>query len=98
MTRLLSIDADLSTPPSSPSVYRDITLVASIRCYEVVAVTPLDMRDLYWRWFRHYGLLDYVEDLLTPEEAAHENALVQIVGGKNARLTAHNLGAVVAFL
>lgn len=98
VTRLLAIDADLSAPPSSPLVYRDVTLAASIRSYEVVAVAPHDVHALYARWFTRLGIWDYVEDILTPEELTHEHVAVQIEGGPHARLTVANLHAVVALL
>ena len=56
------------------------------------------MMGLYNEWFARYGLWDFVEDLVTPEEIKREQVLVQITGGTNAKLTAHNLREVLALL
>lgn len=96
--RLLSIDADLSTPPSSPSCFRDVTLQASIRDYDTVAISPLDWIDAYDNWFAAYGLWDYVAAILTPEEAERESFAVQIASTPNGRLTVINLGHVLRLL
>ena len=98
VSRLLAIDADLSAPPSSASCWRDVSLHASIRLYEVVAVSPPDMRSLYADWFKRHGLFDYVEDILTPAELMHESVAVQIEGGPHARLTVFNVRSVIALL
>ncbi len=95
-TRLLSIAADLSAPPSSPSCFRDLTLIASIRGFETVAIAPADLIDPFARWFRLYGLWDYLADLLP--ETTVVDASVVIVGGTEARLTAHNLPMVLGYL
>lgn len=96
---LLSIAAELSEPPSSPSVFRDVTLYASvIRHYEVVATAPRAMIDDYARWFRRYGLFDFVSELLPPAQIRADEVAVEIEGGVDARLTAHSLGAVLALL
>lgn len=98
MSRLLAIDADLSTPPSSPLVYRDITLYAAIRAYETVAIAPADLRAAYARWFQRYGIWDYLADILTPAEVARERVTVAIESGPNARLNASNLHAILAHI
>ena len=93
---LLSIAAELSAPPSSPSCFRDLTLVASVfKGYDIVALSPTDMLDPYHRWFKRYGLYDFLEDLL-PEGSVSCN--IQIVGGPGSSLTAHNLHDVLRLL
>ncbi len=98
MTRLLAIDADLSAPPSSVSVWRDVTLWSAIRQYEIVAVAPEEMCGFYSNWFVNHGLWDYVDDIITPQDLAREKVLVYIQGGPEARLTHFNLSAVLALL
>ncbi len=98
MTRLLAIDADLSAPPSSATILRDVTLWAAIRQYETVAVAPADMLGFYSNWFINHGLWDYVDDIITPQDLAREKVLVYIQGGPEARLTHFNLSAVLALL
>jgi len=99
MNRLLSIAAELSAPPSSPSCFRDLSLYASVfKRYEVVAVAPVAMLDPYHHWFRTYGLYDHIEDLIAEEDLPVSATVIAVVGGEGARLTAHNLGAVMALL
>lgn len=99
MSKLLSIAAELSAPPSSPAVFRDVTLWASIfRHYEIVSTAPEDMIDYYASWFHRYGLWDYVLDLVPPTQLRDDEVLIEIEGGPGTRLTAHNLADVIALL
>jgi len=92
---LLGISAELSTPPSSPSVFRDVCLFAKVfRNYDVVAFSEKEMIDLYVRWFRKYGLFDYVDDIVTRIEIKRVD--VEIEGG--GKLTAHCLHDVLAHI
>jgi len=94
---LLAIAAELSAPPSSPSVFRDVGLYATVfRRYEVIAVSPPDMIDFYDKWFRRYGAWDYISDLVPPEWAL--DADVELEGGAGSMLTAHNLNVVLSLL
>lgn len=71
--------------------------MACIRGFTTVAVLDQwEARDGYHRWFRRYGLYDYLEDLV-PEEDIME-AAAEIVGGKGASLTANNVALVIAHL
>lgn len=93
---LLGIHASLAAPPSSPSVFRDVTLVAKVfRHYDVIAISESEMIDQYWRWFRQYGLFDFVDDLLPPNQLIAVVFNVELLPGK---LTAHNLGQIVTLL
>lgn len=94
-TTLLAIDADLSAPPSTPAVFRDVTLVASIRGYEVVALAPPAMLDCYNNWFWRNGLWSYVSDLIASNDLGPKEAAIEILGGPDAKLTAHNLAEVL---
>ncbi len=98
MSRLLAIAAELSEPPSSPTCWREVTLTAAQRDYETVAVCPEGTIDLYYRWLRRYGLMDYVEDILTPDELEHTPVTVEIEGGPGRRLTTFNLWDVLRLL
>lgn len=94
---LLGIAAELSAPPSSPSVFRDVSLHAKIRRdYDVVAFSPLDMIDAYNRWFRRHGLWDYIDEILPREQIRHLH--VEIEGGPGAKLTCFNLPDVLRYL
>lgn len=91
---LLGIAADLSAPPSSPSVFRDTCLYAhTFKQYDVVAISQAEMIDLYARWFRQYGLFDFVDDIVRPGEIVRFD--VEITSGK---LTAHCLWQVLRVL
>lgn len=96
--RLLAIDADLSAPPSSSSCFRDLTLQASIKHYETIVVSPLDMIDLWDDWMARRGIWDYVVAILTPEEVGREQIAIRIEGGSNTRLTIVNLHHVLRLL
>ena len=98
-TPLLAIAADLSAPPSSPASFRDVSLISSIRGYEVVAVVEegtVLARDAYSIWFKRYGLYDYISDLLLPYEVPKVN--VKITGGAQGRLTTANLTLVLELI
>jgi len=94
---LLGIAADLSAPPSSATVYRDVCLVAKVfRHYDVVALLDNpDMTDFYAQWFRRHGLFDFVDDLILREQV-YRSLTVEIEGGGS--LTAHNLHEVLGYL
>jgi hypothetical protein len=94
---LLGIAADLSAPPSSPITFREVCCYAkTARSYDIIAISPKDMISDYARWFKIYGLFDYVDDILPPGEIRSFN--VEITGGDSARLTVHNLHAVLGLL
>ena len=93
--RLMTIAAELSASPSTPAVFRDVTLVASIRGYEVVAVAPASMLGSYNCWMWRYGLWDYVSDLVAEDQIRPDEVGLEIVGGEGAQLNAHNLGDVL---
>ncbi len=94
---VLGIAAELSAPPSSPSVFRDLSLwLKTHRRYDVIALSPAEMIDAYAKWMRLYGLFDYVDDLMPPECAGY--IAVEIQGGPDARLTIHNFHQVIAVL
>lgn len=94
---ILGIAADLSAPPSSPSVFRDVTLYGCVfRHYEVVAYAEREMIDHYALWFRRYGLFDYVSEIVTREELG--DLAIEIEGGRGSMLTAHNLNDVIRLL
>lgn len=97
MSLVLGIAAELSAPPSSPSIFRDLCLWSKVfRQYDVLAICPADQVDIYVPWMRRYGLFDYVDDILPREQAGV--LAVEIEGGPGARLTAHNLHQVLALL
>lgn len=67
-----------------------------VRGFDVVAYCPACETDSYAKWFRVYGLFDYVDDIL-PREQLGELA-IEIEGGRDARLTAFNIEYVLSLL
>jgi hypothetical protein len=99
MSRLLVIAAELSAPPSTPMTFRELTMFGSIYYhYDVVAVAPEDMIPMYARWFKVYGLFDYLSDLVAEGEIRPDEITTEISGGVGARLTIHNLHEVLTHL
>ena len=98
-TRLLVVAAELSAPPSTPITFRELSMIASVnKHYEVVAVAPKDMVLFYDRWFRIYGLFDYLTDLVPEGQIRRDEITVEVSGGPDSRLTIHNLDKVLAYL
>jgi len=62
---LLLIDSLLTDPPSSITLFRDITLFARVIKEKEVLVecSPLN-KDLYWEWLKKNGAFDFVEDIV----------------------------------
>lgn len=91
---LLGIASDLSAPPSSPSSFREVCFVAKVRRgFDVVAYCPDWERDSYAKWFKVYGLFDYVDDIIPREQLG--DLAIEIEGGQGSRLTAHNIAYVL---
>jgi len=62
---ILRIEASLSTPPSSISVFRDTTLYASAFCnLDVLLECSKGTRSSYWRWLKSWGAHDFIEELI----------------------------------
>ena len=98
-TRLLAIAAELSAPPSSPTVFRELSMLASIyHHYDVVSLSSKDMVLHYKKWFTVYGLFDYLTDLIPDDQIRPDEITVEVTGGPGSRLTVHNLHAVLAYL
>lgn len=92
---LLGIAADLSAPPSSPTSFRETAMWAkAYRGYDVVAICAHSEQDSYNRWFWTFGIWDYVDDILPPEQVHYLH--VHIEGG--GRLTQFNLREVLSVI
>lgn len=62
---LLLIDAALTEPPSDTTLFRDITLYATVfRGRDVVLETSPEMKDFYYKWLKAHGAFDFVQDIL----------------------------------
>jgi hypothetical protein len=63
------INAQLVTPPSSISCFRTLTMVANVFCHHEVILETDFGKDVYYRFLKKFGAMDFVEDiLLTGEE------------------------------
>lgn len=94
---ILSLHAYLSAPPSTPAVYRDVSLYANVFChFEVVAPCPFEEWDYYAVWFRRHGLFDYITEIVHPGDVV---AAVELSpSSAHGRLVAENLAEVIAVL
>lgn len=92
---ILLIAAEFSAPPSSPSVFRDVTMYGKIFChYDVLAECDADLRDFYAAWFKRYGLFDFVDQLVKPGEISSPRVTLSPLG-QHGRLTVHELNGVI---
>jgi hypothetical protein len=66
---LLIIDAELTAPPSETTLFRDITLYATIfKGNEVVVESSPQMQDFYYKWLKSAGAFDFVKDIVDYEK------------------------------
>jgi len=62
---LLLIDAELTEPPSETTLFRDITLYATIfKGRDVILEADPTMKDFYYKWLKSRGAFDFVQDIL----------------------------------
>ena len=62
---LLLIDSILTEPPSNTTIFRDITMYASIfEGREVVIEALPEMQDFYYDWLKSRGAFDFVQDIV----------------------------------
>lgn len=65
---ILVLQSTLSVPPSSIHCFRDLSLYASVfRQFEVIASCTDDTKDMYWKWLKKHGAMDFIKDIV-PEE------------------------------
>lgn len=63
------IVAGLTEPPTETLPFRHVTAVSKCEYrLDVLVESPQKMKDLYWYFMRDVGMLDYVEDIITPRE------------------------------
>ena len=66
---ILRIEASLTEPPSSLTVFRDTTLFASAFCdLDVLLECKPGTRSTYWRLLKSKGAHDFVEELVREGE------------------------------
>lgn len=69
MQSTLIIRGELSNPPSCPLCFRFLTLLSHERLQlnNLIAVDK-EFIDIYYKFLRAKGLLDYIDAIVTPEE------------------------------
>lgn len=65
---ILTIKAELSEPPTEPLPFRDVTMASKHMQLDVLIECNPDLKDLYWRFLKPRGMLDYVDYLIAPQE------------------------------
>jgi hypothetical protein len=62
---LLLIDSALTEPPSSITLFRDITLFANVfKNRDVLLESRNSMKDFYYDWLKSQGAFDFVSDIV----------------------------------
>ena len=65
----LIIEAPLCEPPSSPTLFRDVTLYAKTFIVEDVLLSCRSgTRTLYWKWLKAHGAHDFISYLIKDHE------------------------------
>ena len=66
---LLLIDAELTEPPSETTLFRDVTLYATIfKGRDVILESSPEMKDFYYKWLKSRGAFDFIKDILDYEK------------------------------
>lgn len=61
---LLLVNAVLTNPPTSPTCFRTLTLIAKVYCsYDVLLETDED-KDIYYHFLKNNGCMDFVEEIV----------------------------------
>jgi len=59
----LIINGDIINPPTSVTCFRELTLIAKKAIHLKVIVESME-KDFCWRYLKHFGAMDYVDDIL----------------------------------
>lgn len=79
---IVILDAELSDPPSSRTCFRDATLYANIFAdADVLVECSPEMIDLYWRWLKQGGAMDFVAQLIRFGEVRGGYTIRRYCGG-----------------
>lgn len=63
---LIVIRGELTNPPSEPLVFRDLTLYQAVYFKDDIVIETNEP-DVYARWLRGYGCLDFIKDFVPIE-------------------------------
>jgi hypothetical protein len=64
----LIIQAVLSEPPTETLPFRDLTWKARKEYGSVLIEVDKSSKDIYWRFMRHKGMLDFIDDIIVYED------------------------------
>ena len=96
MNRNLIVDAVLTEPPSEHSVFRDVSMYASVflELNVLVECSKSDF-DLYWYWLKSRGAFDFVDDFVEP--GMESGILISCIRGNISvqTLSAETLNCVI---
>jgi len=63
------ISAEVVNPPTESLPFRDVTSVAKCELLMTVLIEAKQgEKDMYWKFMRPRGMMDYVNYIITPEE------------------------------
>jgi hypothetical protein len=66
---LLLIKSELTEPPSETLPFRDVTMASKCNLgLDILIECEQELKDAYFYFLRPRGMLDYVDDLITPQE------------------------------
>ena len=89
---LLLIDSELTEPPSSVTLFRDITLYAAVfkRMDIILEAEPM-MKDYYYKWLKQHGAFDFIEDILDYEREQGKTIRYKF-GGHTGNVSVRSIG------
>lgn len=98
---VLLINADLINPPTSPSSFRTLTMIAREYCQYNVLLESYYEKDPYYNFLKQYGCMDFVDDIVMSGEESgiridtslHYSASLIV-----DRIDVHNLNIIYNFI
>lgn len=89
---LLLIDGLLTEPPSETTLFRDVTLYATVfKDMDVLIEADPSMKDLYYHWLKSRGAFDFVQDIVD-YNIEHGVSIRYKFCGKRANMKVRYLG------
>lgn len=64
----LIIRAELSNPPSEALAFRSLTMLTKEISLDNLIEIEQDYKDIYYYYLKYHGLMDFVEQIVTPPE------------------------------
>jgi hypothetical protein len=71
----LIIEAELINPPTESGAFRTLTLLTKMRLsMDNVVQVEQNVKDFYYRYMKNFGLYDFIDAFVTPQEV--ENGIL----------------------